>query len=310
MSTDQTIEHYSITVPEDAPVTMRVDSYIASAVPELSRSRIALDTTEILIDGRPVKKSRKISGGVHIEIAVQRQEMPAEPEDVDFPVLYENEHVVVVNKPQGLVVHPAAGNWHGTLVHGLLYRYQQMKTLDTQRPGIVHRLDKDTSGVMIVAKDAPTIAVLSKQFSTRSAQKVYIAIVQGTPKKKRDTIETQIVRDRHDRKRFVATEMQSVGKYAQTSYTVLRTFEHCSLVRLTLKTGRTHQLRVHMRYIGNPIVGDPIYAKKQQGAPDATLMLHALSLEIDIPEGEGRVRRKFIAPLPKRFREYLKPLRS
>jgi len=297
---------YVLDVAEDDDTCIRIDAYAAAHIPDITRSQLDLSTTTFTNNGIPLKKSKKIHPGMHIEVTIARQESSIEPEPVDFPIIYEDEHVVAVNKPQGLVVHPAAGNWHGTLVHGLLYRYQQLQELDDCRPGIVHRLDKDTSGVMIVAKDSHTLEFLSHQFSSRTVKKIYIAIIKGNVQKRRGSIKTQIVRDRRNRKRFTTAENEHIGKYAETHYTVLKQYDGFSLVSLTLKTGRTHQLRVHMKYIGHPIIGDPLYSRKNMKYPEATLMLHALSLQIDIPEGNGMVHKKFVAPLPDRFKKILR----
>ncbi len=298
-----------MTVPEDY-VLMRVDAFISQEISEISRSQIDLPTTVIKIDGKISKKSKKVHPGNIIEVEII-ETIPEhiEPQQVDFPIVFENEKVVVIDKPQSLVVHPAAGNWNGTLVHGLLYRYKELRQMDQSRPGIVHRLDKDTSGVMIVAKDTPTIEMLSTQFAERKTQKFYIAIVKGSMLKKRGVIKTQIVRDRRDRKKFTTSDDPEQGKFAETHYLVLKQYMGAALVRLTLKTGRTHQLRVHMKHIGHPIVGDPIYAKPLKQLPDVTLMLHALSLQIAITEDSGEiVERKFIAPMPERFKKAIRSL--
>ena len=302
-------EQHEIKVPEDF-VPVRVDAFISQQLEGVSRSQIDLESTVIKLNGKVCKKSRKVSPGDLVSIEIVR-ETPEhiEPEHVEFPILFENTHVIVIDKPQSLVVHPAAGNWHGTLVHGLLYRYRDLGTLDETRPGIVHRLDKDTSGVMIVAKDTKTLEALSAQFSGRSTRKVYIAIVKGTVQKRRGIIKTQIVRDRRDRKKFTVSDNPDEGKFAETHYLVLRQFMGAALVRLTLKTGRTHQLRVHMKHIGHPIIGDPIYSRPDKHLKDATLMLHALSLTIAIPDDSGDMEeQKFTAPMPDRFRAALRSL--
>ncbi len=298
---------------ESAELPRRVDAYVASQIPELTRSQIDLATTTIKVNSAPVKKSHKIRTGDVIEIETASQMFDLEPENIPLTVLYENSHVVVIDKPQGMVVHPAAGNWSGTLVHGLLFRFREMQNMSSERPGIVHRLDKDTSGTIIVAKDVRTVEFLAAQFAARSVQKVYIAIVKGTPLRRRGVIRTQIVRDRRERKRFTTSENEQVGKYAETQYLVLKQYKGYALVRLTLKTGRTHQLRVHMKHIGHPIVGDPIYSRRDPLFTDAKLQLHAFSLTIDIPSNHDGIdaveRRCFRSPLPERFKKILYDVR-
>lgn len=278
---------------------MRIDAYAAAHIEGITRSQIS----SITVDGKEMKPSRKIHPGMLIEVKILHHEMKAEAEPVDFPVIYDSSDVVVIDKPQGLVVHPAAGNWHGTLVHGLLHRYAQMKDMDEFRPGIVHRLDKDTSGVMIIAKNTTTLEMLSRQFSERTVEKVYIALVKGVIKKRRGVIKTNIARDPKNRKRFSAVETGTRGKYAETQYVVLKQYQNLALVRLTLKTGRTHQLRVHMKHIGHPILGDPIYTRTDSRYPDATLMLHALRLRISLASDDGSST--FYAPMPERFKKLL-----
>jgi 23S rRNA pseudouridine1911/1915/1917 synthase len=240
-----------------------------------------------------------------LEIAYELPEQPAlEPEPMDLDVLYEDSEVVVVNKEQGVVVHPGCGHYRGTLVGGLLHHCGTLVGGEPFRPGIVHRLDKDTSGVMIVAKSAAVHQALADQFRLRTTRKVYYAVVAGRPARPRGRLELALERDPVHRQRFrVAAEG---GREAVTLWRVVGSWRDCSLVRFAPRTGRTHQLRVHARAMGCPIVGDPIYGRPDPEFAGATLMLHAYSLAITLP-GRGSMRR-FHAPLPARFTDLLERL--
>jgi 23S rRNA pseudouridine1911/1915/1917 synthase len=228
-------------------------------------------------------------------------------EDIPLTVLYEDPRVIVINKAQGMVVHPGAGNYRGTLANALLYRRLNLPG-DPCRPGIVHRLDKDTSGVMICAWDEESHAFLSEQFKARKVRKHYAAIIRGTPREPCGKIETLLCRYSRDRKRFaVSNTAVGRGKNALTFYRIIRSWGAYSLAALRPRTGRTHQLRVHMAYLGHPIVGDPLYGSRDPLFPQATLMLHAVSLKITLP-GEDDPR-LFKAPLPERFHAMIRALR-
>jgi 23S rRNA pseudouridine1911/1915/1917 synthase len=238
------------------------------------------------------------------------------PEPVDYQILYEDEHSIIVNKPRGLVVHPGAGNYHGTLIQGILFDNKEIHDNFTEekiRPGVVHRLDKDTSGVMIVAKTNEALFFLTRQFSERQVDKMYIAVVEGEMRHHAaGVIETYIGRDPVHRQRF--RNYQKPGdhvKYAKTEYTVLKVYKGATLVRLKLHTGRTHQIRLHMKHLGFPVAGDPIYGKKHEknseSAPEG-LLLHALSLTVVLPG--NRIKRQFTAPMPDRFKAFLKRHRA
>lgn len=314
----------------------RLDAY-ASSVEGISRSRLKNGVTSIMVDGRQVKLSYKLSGGENVEI-MWDDPVPEniEPQDIPLDVVFENDDVLVVNKKQGMVVHPAAGNWSGTLVNALLFRWgmsavtadklvrrdenehaaectgdrkDTSHTLsDAARPGIVHRLDKDTSGLIICGKTRAAVEELQKQFQSRHVYKEYIAIVKGKPPFPAGEIKTQIVRDPSDRKHFVAKTGTTQGKFAWTKYQCVATYGPYSLMRLCLKTGRTHQIRVHMKYINCPIVGDPIYSRKDGLFDTATLMLHSRKMAIRLP-GEDTFS-TFEAPVPRRFKKVMRVLRK
>jgi len=280
---------------------MRLDRYIAENLGLLSRSQIKARELKAAVNGKETKISHAVKNGDALELSWKEAEpVNIIPENIPLDILYEDERAVVLNKPQGMVVHPGAGNRRGTLANALYYRkLEKNKLAEAQglRPGIVHRLDKDTSGVMIAAYDDEALAFLAGQFKSRTAKKTYIAIARGIPTEKKGRIETYIARDPKDRKRFAVTPR---GKIAVTRYAVIKTWPAHSLILLRPKTGRTHQLRVHLRYLGHPIAGDPLYGSADPLFPQESLMLHARSLAIILPDED--TERLFKAPLPDRFK--------
>ena len=288
---------------------LRLDRYIAEKLGLLSRSQIKARKLKGKINGKDVKVSRLVKNGDILELCWEEADpVNIIPENIPLDILYEDGRAVIINKKQGMVVHPGAGNWHGTLANALYYRKLQQGSLSNltgPRPGIVHRLDKETSGVMTAAYDDEALAFLAGQFKSRKTRKTYIAIVNGIPGEKKGRIETCIARDPKDRKRFTVS---SRGKYALTLYSVIKTWKNHSLLLLRPKTGRTHQLRVHLRYLGHPITGDPLYGFADPLFSRASLMLHSRSLAITLP-GETQAR-VFKAPLPDRFSEMIRFLRS
>ena len=286
------------TAAETLPVELRLDRYIAENLGLLSRSQIKARKLHAKINGKDVKISRPVKTGDIIELSWEDSVTEdLIPENLPLDILYEDERLAVINKEQGMVVHPGAGNRQGTLANALYFRrLRKGICAESPRPGIVHRLDKDTSGVIIAAYNDAALAFLSEQFKLRKVKKTYIAIVNGVPKEKKGRIETFISRDRNNRKRFAVSEK---GKYALTLYSVKKTWQTHSLVLLRPKTGRTHQLRVHLRSIGCPVAGDPLYGRGDLLFPKASLMLHSKQLEISLPGETGT--RVFKAPLPSRF---------
>jgi 23S rRNA pseudouridine1911/1915/1917 synthase len=290
---------------------MRLDRYIAEKLELLSRSQIKARKLNAVVNGRETKISHLVKNGDTLELCWEEAEpLNIIPENIPLDILFENDRAVIINKAQGMVVHPGAGNRRGTLANALYYRQQAngggaLSGADGLRPGIVHRLDKETSGVIIAAYDDEALAFLSDQFKSRKAKKTYIALVKGIPPAPKGRIETFIARDPKARKRFAVSAR---GKAALTLYRVIKTWQSHSLVLLRPKTGRTHQLRVHLRYLGHPIVGDPLYGIADTLFPSATLMLHARSLAIILPgEEEERV---FKAPLPERFTAMIRLLNN
>lgn len=303
---------------EDGVTKLRVDSW-ASTVADLALSRSQISMCEITVNGAAAKNSTKVTAGDTVTISRTIETLDGiEGEDIPLSVIYEDEDVLVIDKPQGMVVHPAVGNTHGTLVNALVWRYGQdfIPAADEDdddqsiallsRPGIVHRLDKDTSGVMIVAKNARALTFLAEQFANHSTVKYYRAIVKGFFTSRRGRIETNIARSGSDRKKFAAVP-EGKGKSAKTEYLVEEQFDSHALLRIRIHTGRTHQIRVHMSSENHPVVGDPIYSRKDSMFPDATLMLHSSHLEITLPSGEQGV---FDSALPERFVKMLDELRT
>lgn len=292
-------DRITVSLPES--VKQRIDKYISDSG-ILGRSQIKSRNTRVFMEGRETKLSRKIGNGDVFELLWDDlPDMNIEAENIPLNIIYEDENTIVLNKEQGMVVHPANGNYSGTLVQGLLYYVKNLKSNFSEeliRPGIVHRLDKDTSGIIITAKNPETLEFLSSQFRDKTNEKYYLALVRGYPPKRRGKIETPIARHPFERKKFAVQE--SGGKFASTEYRVLISWGKYSLLIVKLNTGRTHQIRVHMAHIGCPIIGDPLYGRKDGKYPDATLMLHSWKLKILLPGAD--VPSIFKAPIPRRFR--------
>ncbi len=279
---------------------IRIDTY-AATVQGISRSRLKNGLEKLEVNGKNAKLSYKLIGG---ETVFLQWDDPIpetiEAEKIPLDIIYEDNAVCVVNKAQGMVTHPGCGNMSGTLVNALMYhRGQEGFLLDDNtnsiglRAGICHRLDKDTSGVIITAKDIESESFLQEQFKERRTQKEYIAIVQGHPPQYSGTIKTQIERHPKNRKLFAVTEDKTRGKFAHTNYRCIAIYGQYSLLKLQIKTGRTHQIRVHMKYLGCPILGDPLYGKKDDLFPGSTLKLHARRLGIRLPPNSIIEKAKF-----------------
>ena len=270
---------------------------LLSADGELSRSRAAALIKEGCVKvGERVetKPAYKTEPGASVLLDMPEvKPAKAEAQDIPLEILYQDEHLAVVVKPCGMVVHPAAGNDDGTLVNALLFHLDSLSGIGGEmRPGIVHRLDKDTSGLMLVAKDDATHAALSEQLSERLMEKHYRAMVYGKMKEPSGVIEKPIGRSKTDRKKMAVDEN---GRWAKTEWKVLKEYPDRSLLDVHIITGRTHQIRVHMSSIGHPVLGDPLYGHKRM--PDVPrLMLHAYSLEFTNPATGERMR--FTAPCP------------
>ncbi|MEM9481958.1 MAG: RluA family pseudouridine synthase [Verrucomicrobiota bacterium] len=289
------------------PTPERLDRFLAAELPELSRARIQslIKDGHILVDDERSKPSAQLSHGDEISIAFPETK-PAEatPEEIPLDILFEDEDLLVLDKAHGMVVHPAAGNESGTLVNALLHHCDGLSTIGgVERPGIVHRLDKDTSGCMVVAKNDVTHRALSEQFSDRKTKKIYFAVVEGRPGQDHGRVENRIGRNPRDRQKM-AVVLSPAGKEAVTEYFVRGNREGASLVECHLFTGRTHQIRVHMKHIGHPILGDPIYARPaKQPVPVERLLLHAWKLGFTHPRTGEFV--EFVAEPPEDFASWL-----
>lgn len=303
---------FTIVVPEGTD-SVRVDKFLSRQEDVLmacgcaNRSHLQNIITNLSINGNRGKFSSKVKSLDTIE--VEWEELvpkDIQPQELPLNILYEDDDVTVVNKAQGMVTHPAAGNWQGTLVNALLFHWGRGAVQTTHRPGIVHRLDKDTSGIIITAKNFSSENWLQAQFQQRRVKKEYIAIVVGRPPAPSGNIKTQLLRDSKNRKRFKASTDTDQGKFAHTVYRCIACYGPFSLMRLRLKTGRTHQIRVHMKHLGCPILGDPIYGSKNSVFPDATLMLHSSLLALRLPNNQDFTT--FSTPTPLRFKKILKVL--
>ena len=297
---------------KDLESSQRLDLYVSQNLENFSRSRLKNGVEQILLNDKNAKLSAKVNNGDKIFIKWQ-DPIPEEliPENIPLDIIYEDENVTVVNKKQGMVTHPACGNWSGTLVHALLYHWGRTESkLDenagNHRRGIVHRLDKDTSGIIISAKNYQSEEWLQTQFKERRVKKEYIAIVKGIPKEKSGSVKINMIRDSKNRKKFTTTEDSSKGKFSHTVYRCIATYGNYSLMKLKLKTGRTHQIRVHMKYLGCPILGDPIYGSKDSLFDSATLMLHSKTLGIRLPHNEEFSN--FDSSVPIRFKKVMQKL--
>ena len=284
----------------------RLDAFLAEQISDLTRSQIQkmIKDQNSLVNDQPVTKAGyKVKNGDKILVNVPKEEpIKAVPEDIPIDVVYEDGDVLVVNKPQGMVVHPAAGHPDKTLVNAILY-HCKINDDDVIRPGIVHRIDKDTSGLLMIAKNDLAKQSLMEQLREKSNLREYLAIVHGNFKEKTGKINAPLGRSRVDRKKQAVVED---GRHAVTHFEVLEQFENYSLLKLKLETGRTHQIRVHMQYIGHPVAGDPLYGPKNT-LPGKGQFLHAKTLGFVHPRTKKWM--EFSVEPPKIFQETLERLR-
>ncbi|MHC5267775.1 RluA family pseudouridine synthase [Enterococcus sp. LJL98] len=294
-----------ITIAEE---TGRTDKVLVERLPEYSRTQIQnwLKNGVVTVEEQPVKANRKVIAGEEITIRIpEPKALDLLPENLPLEIIYEDEDLAVVNKAQGMVVHPSAGHPNGTMVNALLYHLENLSSInDVIRPGIVHRIDKDTSGLLMVAKNNFTHEALAKQLKDKTSLRKYVALVHGNISHEKGTIHAPIGRSKTNRK------MQAVvadGKPAVTHFTVLERYEHFTLVELQLETGRTHQIRVHMQYIGFPLAGDPIYGPRKTLAGKGQY-LHAKVLGFTHPRTNKEL--VFEVPMPKEFSETLEKLKK
>lgn len=289
---------------------VRIDKFLSDQLPEISRSqiKIMIENSNVSLDGSVVDKAgTKAKPGSEITLVDTRNETDGlVPEAIPLDILYEDTNVIVVNKPAGIVVHPGAGNASGTLVNALLAHYPPIRFVgEADRPGVVHRLDKETSGVLIFAKTEKAYKWLVKQFKSRDTSKTYLALVDGHPPTPTGRIEAPIERDTKIRTRM-AVGLRGQGKNAESEYFELEKFENHSLLEVHPITGRTHQIRVHLSYIGVPVVGDTLYGRRRPSLELDRFFLHAITLSVKLPG--DRIARTFEVPLPEELQNILETL--
>lgn len=285
----------------------RLDQFLRERLPQYSRARLQdwIEQGRVLVNGSPEKRSFLLKGAEHVD--VHPAELPplrATPEDLPLVILYEDADVIAINKPAGMVVHSGAGQHSGTLVNAVLNRFEKLSNVGGDlRPGIVHRLDRFTSGVILVARNDAAHQHLAAQFASRQVEKIYLALVHGQVKNEQGSITTPITRDPIRRTRM--TTRLEHGRHAITSYQVLKRFADCTFLEVKIGTGRTHQIRVHLASLHHPVVGDKLY-----GAPAGTLgryFLHARQITFISPSSGERIT--VAAPLPADLESYLAALR-
>lgn len=291
-------------VVEEGELGIRLDAYLSKKL-EFSRSKIVKMIREgvVQVNGKAVKNSYIIKGGDYLTIGeYEEEDMNVEAENIPLDIVYEDDDVIVVNKPNGMVVHPAPGNIHGTLVNALLYYSKNLSSINGEfRPGIVHRIDADTTGLLMVAKNDKSHEILAAELSLKKTTRRYVALVWGVIKEDTATIDAPIGRDNKDRKKMAVTSVNS--KDAITHLKVIKRFKEATLVELQLETGRTHQIRVHMDYIGHPVVNDPVYGKRKL-INDTGQCLHARTIGFIHPTTKKYM--EFDSKLPECFINILK----
>ena len=291
----------------DDMLTGRIDKVLAHQFNQFSRSHLQkwIEDGNVRVNGQPVKPKYKLAVGDQVVIEPEApQKVDLTPEKIPLDIVYEDDDVIVVNKPQGMVVHPAPGHPNHTLVNALLY-HSPLSTINGEfRPGIVHRIDKDTSGLLMIAKNDLAHRSLAAQLKAKTNQREYVALVHGVIKQDAGTINAPIGRSKKDRKKQAVV---SDGRHAVTHFKVLHRFRHYTLVSCRLETGRTHQIRVHMKSIGHPLAGDPLYGPRKT-LPGRGQYLHARLLGFKHPRtGKELV---FTAPLPEYFQQMLDKLKK
>lgn len=293
----------------------RLDQFLAS-LPELSLSRSQIkkliENKLVTVNREFTKPSYKIKLDDRVKIILPPPVKPeVKPENIPLEIIYEDEDLIVVNKPRGMVTHPAPGNYSGTLVNALLFHSPNLASLGSPlRPGIVHRLDKDTSGLLVVAKNDFAYQSLAKQIKARTAERTYVALVHGTVKNEEGIIEAKMGRHPVHRKKMAVLSKQkskTLGREAITHYKVLKRFKNYTLLEVKIKTGRTHQIRVHMSYLGHPVVGDKTYGKKKEEFEVKGQLLHAQKLGFVHPRTEKYL--EFECDLPSDFVEVLQKIK-
>lgn len=301
------IELNSEIIVEDLPEKERLDIFLSNETGwTRSQVKLQIDNNKVLVNGKTQKAGFLVKNSDKIELSFSKDvlDSKAEPEDIPLEIVYEDEDFAIINKPQGMVVHPAPGAYNHTLVNALLFHFENLSQgSDTIRPGIVHRIDKDTSGLLVVAKNDMAHASLAGQIAKHSCFRYYLALLEGNLKNDTGTIETFISRDKKDRKMMAVSDS---GKKAITHYFVKERYNGYCLVEFVLETGRTHQIRVHSKFLGHPIVGDKTYGIKAQKFNLMGQLLHAYKLELTHPSTNKRL--VFECELPDYFKNILAKL--
>lgn len=287
---------------------IRIDKYLSENEElDFTRSKIQklIDEGNILVNNKIVKNSYKLQSNDEITIDDKEQALEIKAEDIPVDIIYEDDDVIVVNKKSGMVVHPAPGNYSGTLVNALMHKSSSLSKVNGKfRPGIVHRIDKDTSGLLIVAKNDRAHAILSEELKNKNVKRKYIALVDGIINHDTGSIDAPIGRDANDRKKMCVTSINS--KNAVTHFRVLDRYKNTTLIECSLDTGRTHQIRVHMKYINHPVVNDPVYGKNTHG--NFGQMLHAKEIEFIHPTTKKLMH--FECDVPEEFKQILEQYKS
>ena len=319
-----------VTFELDGPPGERLDRALSAMLGDLSRTQVQrlIGAGLVALDGEILTRpAHRVNGGEQVIVRVPPPPpSEAAPEDIPLNILFENADLIVLNKPAGMVIHPSAGHSGGTLVNALLAHAPAIRDVGAglgarpvegaasrpeegspPRPGIVHRLDKDTSGLIVVAKNDPTLRALQKQFKERDVEKVYLALVGGAPPTPAGLVEAPVGRDPRQRKRMAVVPI-SRGREAVTEFRTIERFDEHTLIEARPRTGRTHQIRVHMAYLGCPIAGDTVYGRRKNTVPGLTRQfLHASRLTFQLPGKTGR--QSFVAPLPEDLQQALDELR-
>ena len=281
----------------------RIDSYLSNITEvDLTRAKVQslIKTGNILVNGKSVKNSYKVNDGDEIDITYVEEDLDVKGEDIPLNIVYEDEDVLVINKESGMVVHPSLGNTSGTLVNALI-NYSKLSTINGDfRPGIVHRIDKDTSGLLVVAKNDKAHLFLSDELKEHKIKRKYVALVHGVIKFDKGTVDAPIGRDKNDRKKMAVTSDNS--KEAITHFRVIDRYKNTTLIECELETGRTHQIRVHMKYIEHPIVNDPVYSR-DKNIDGFGQMLHAKRISFIHPTTKEKMT--FECEVPEKFNEIL-----
>lgn len=302
-------ENVSTIIVEDNKSNLRIDVFLNEILEDMSRSGLQklIEEKNITVNDKAIKSNYKVRSNDKITITIPEPKMlQIEAEDIPLDIVYEDEDIAIINKPQGMVVHPAAGNYSGTLVNALLSRCSNLSGINgVIRPGIVHRIDKDTSGLLVIAKNDMAHRGLSTQIKEHTVKRIYIALVEGIIKVDSGTVDMPIARHGIERKKMAIVKN---GRNAITHYKVLQRYRNYTLIEARLETGRTHQIRVHMAYLGHPLVGDLVYGFKKQKYNLIGQALHAQTLGFIHPRTKEYM--EFTSPMPEYFNNLLKNLQS